>query len=541
MQVDITNFQQIYPKVVEQIKNCTFIALDIEFSGLFFNSNCMPSLFDSLEDRYKKLRTNVSNFIPIQLGISTFTKHETRNDYIAQTFSFFCCPRPYGPQVNCFSMEVGAIEFLSENCFDFNRFAKVGIPFLNETQEKIFKSYMNDRTRIDISHSVMDKLVELRGFISDWVATLPVKGGRKYGQSSFPYQQFVNPLSNFLIIDHLRNDFKAFWILLREDNVYVYSVSPIERKQLLNNVKAEEEEVINSCVGLSRLVKVLIDSNKPIIGNNMMVDMVMLYQHYIDTLPGDLQTFKDQLLKNFNSIYDIKAIISNIRKHFPAYEDDISARNLGELYRKLSAPSFIRESPYQPLILRDDDLKCDVVNRCHDAGSDAYATGYVFLRICAMIATAKAENKIKEISPQWESFISPLACFKNKINLIRAAFHYMDLEVKSQVAARPEWLVLRCRDSSQSITLPQIYGMFASYSTTIDFRPISKNEILLAIGNFKSAREIIEKFRKDKNYKITQYNLIKDSKYGRLVLWSTLIVGAGVAGYCTLKLFNQRS
>ncbi|XP_015789672.1 pre-piRNA 3'-exonuclease trimmer [Tetranychus urticae] len=540
MNVDCSNFTAVLPKVIEEIQKCNFIAIDIEFSGLFCNADCTPSLFDSLEERYVKLRNNVSSFIPVQLGISLFTKSEGKNEFKVNTYSFYCCPRFYGPPISCFSLETGAIEFLADNSFDFNKFARYGIPFLNKPQEETFRKFMKEKfISFDLSYSMIDRLIDIRKQIKEWMILLPVRDGCRHGENTFPYQPFTNPLINYLLIDHLRKEYKNFWITQQGDKLFIKTVSHAERKQLMSSIEKEENDVIDSCIGLTKLVNVIIESGKPIVGNNMMVDLTMLYHHFIEPMPVNLQHFKKEILKNFPVIYDVKSIIFNVKKYFPAYEDSLSARNLEDLYEKLSKPSFTSSSKFQSTIIRDDSKDCDNGNHYHDAGFDAYITGYVFLRVCALIAEYESDKCILEPVVEWESLIRPITPFKNKINLIRAAYHFMDLEAKSQKAVRPEWLVLRCRDKSTSISIAQIYNTFSSASTTIDFKQISKSEIVLAVGNFRTARDLIEKYRKDKNYMITRYNFIRDSTAGRLLLWTTLIIGAGSTGYLVHKVMSK--
>ena len=55
------------------------LALDLEFTGLYLNGKDKPSLFDSLEKRYKICRLACQSFIPCQIGLSFFTKDATQN------------------------------------------------------------------------------------------------------------------------------------------------------------------------------------------------------------------------------------------------------------------------------------------------------------------------------------------------------------------------------------------------------------------------------------------------------------------------------
>lgn len=67
MDVTRQNFREVYDTVEKSISDSTFIAIDGEFSGVT-NSSFNITNFDSPEERYHKLRHNISDFLLMQFG-----------------------------------------------------------------------------------------------------------------------------------------------------------------------------------------------------------------------------------------------------------------------------------------------------------------------------------------------------------------------------------------------------------------------------------------------------------------------------------------
>uniref|UniRef100_T1L5Y1 Uncharacterized protein n=1 Tax=Tetranychus urticae TaxID=32264 RepID=T1L5Y1_TETUR len=93
-------------------------------------------------------------------------------------------------------IETGAIEFLADNLFDFNKFARYGIPFLNKPQEETFSKCMKEKfISFDLSYSMIDRLIDIRKQIKEWMILLPVRDGCRHGENTFPYQSFAKMLN----------------------------------------------------------------------------------------------------------------------------------------------------------------------------------------------------------------------------------------------------------------------------------------------------------------------------------------------------------
>lgn len=131
------NFSSLFPRIEECIKECDFLAIDTEFTGLHATREDTVSLFDTIEERYCKLKKFASTFIICQLGLSTFTRDsEYPHKYVSSSFNFYVCPRTMGSLDRRFSFQASNIDFLCEHKFDFNKMFYEGIHHINTLEEE---------------------------------------------------------------------------------------------------------------------------------------------------------------------------------------------------------------------------------------------------------------------------------------------------------------------------------------------------------------------------------------------------------------------
>ncbi|EPY85238.1 poly(A)-specific ribonuclease-like domain containing protein [Camelus ferus] len=104
MDVGADEFEQSLPLLQELVLGADFLGLDIEFTGL---------------------RSNLSR--PQQIR------------YVAHSCNFFLFPTTFGILDSEFSFQASSIQFLNRYGFDYNKFLKKGIPYMNEEQEKTIK------------------------------------------------------------------------------------------------------------------------------------------------------------------------------------------------------------------------------------------------------------------------------------------------------------------------------------------------------------------------------------------------------------------
>ena len=57
---------------MESIEQASFVSFDFEFTGFETELSSKPNPFDTLDQRYKKIKHSVEHFEAIELGLSCF-------------------------------------------------------------------------------------------------------------------------------------------------------------------------------------------------------------------------------------------------------------------------------------------------------------------------------------------------------------------------------------------------------------------------------------------------------------------------------------
>jgi hypothetical protein len=68
----------------------------------------------------------------------------------------------------------------------------------------------------------------------------------------------------------------------------------MQRKALEENKekhKSLEEDMMDSLLGFSRLFKLLVELQKPIVGHNILLDLMIMYNQFHEQLPSKLNLF----------------------------------------------------------------------------------------------------------------------------------------------------------------------------------------------------------------------------------------------------------
>jgi len=74
-----SNFSVLLPLIEDCINRSEFLAVDTEFTGLAAQPSDEPSFFDTIEERYQKMKRCAQTFIICQFGLSAFVKDPEAN------------------------------------------------------------------------------------------------------------------------------------------------------------------------------------------------------------------------------------------------------------------------------------------------------------------------------------------------------------------------------------------------------------------------------------------------------------------------------
>ena len=157
----------------------------------------------------------------------------------------------------------------------------------------------------------------------------------------------------------------------------------------------------NAEVGFTRVIQMLIDAKKPLVAHNPQFDVAFLFEQFIAPMPDSFIEFCLQWKKHFPIIYDTKALFYEVKqdvgRNFSNLEDIFKKVRTDKKYSNNLAVSFD--------ISADEQFGSYITNaQAHNAGYDAYMTGYVFatlakkLEIDQLLAQS-AINKEDESKP----------------------------------------------------------------------------------------------------------------------------------------------
>ena len=134
-----TSFAEQLPLVIESINNADYVAIDCEFSGHTASLESAMNDYDTIEEKYQKLRCAINRFIAFQVGICTYTWCDEGKKYLYRPFCFYVWP---SCKLSDRSMmfQSSAVSFLVKNNFDFNMLFDKGVPFSRLTKKSDLNS-----------------------------------------------------------------------------------------------------------------------------------------------------------------------------------------------------------------------------------------------------------------------------------------------------------------------------------------------------------------------------------------------------------------
>nr|CAD7595996.1 unnamed protein product [Timema genevievae] len=291
-EVLLSNFEEIFPKIEEDFRNATFIALDAEFSGGINPSQEInkPSLFDNGRERYHKLRQCLGGYIVLQIGLTSFRFCRQGNAYVSTTYNFHIFPRSFFSLDNSFLCQASSLEFLSRHNFDFNKFVYEGLPYLSQSQEshlrqELCEGHLFQDLERTVSLDDERVLQEECSRVCEWVASAVLGDSILLGRENL---QRRGKSLVYMLHKELRKRFLSVWTFPETGLVLVKKVSADERSDLVDLERKSsslEHDVIKSMLGFSRVFKLLTELGKPLVGHNLLLDLALMYAQFHEPLP----------------------------------------------------------------------------------------------------------------------------------------------------------------------------------------------------------------------------------------------------------------
>lgn len=132
VEVDLTNVTNVLPSLMLAIKTSSFIALDLELSGL---GNRKLLTTPNIEERYKHICEVANSRSILALGVSCFKLQDSPNNvaYLSQSFNIVSMC------LDNYIIEPISIKFLVDHGFNFNRQYSSGLPYHRFNMEHDFQ------------------------------------------------------------------------------------------------------------------------------------------------------------------------------------------------------------------------------------------------------------------------------------------------------------------------------------------------------------------------------------------------------------------
>jgi len=349
MDVVRSNFVTTLPQIKDDIYASDFISFDTEFSGL--GQNRHHNLFDTLEERYKKMKDSCMDYAVLQVGICCFIKKEDgTNGYKCRSYNFYTFPYkvngvPRGVVSDkVFSFQPSAFHFLAGHGFDFNKWIREGISYmtleeesafmeaLNENKEPSSQSNSGDQASSRSTNNTRNIPDEHKEFIDNVVKNLTEflvdHGSEKLDLE--PCSSYRRKLIYETIKSMRVDGIKTSTCLVSEHTSDRYiSITKICQEEK----EKEEQGLKDEAVGFSKVIQYLIRSKKPIIGHNALIDIIHILRHFVASLPDELSDFKLMVSELVPSVYDTKLIANDPRfKEIITCKKFISIQSLAITY-----------------------------------------------------------------------------------------------------------------------------------------------------------------------------------------------------------------
>ncbi|XP_049621424.1 poly(A)-specific ribonuclease PNLDC1 [Suncus etruscus] len=504
MDVGADEFEQNLPLLQELVLGADFVGLDIEFTGLRSNL-ARPqqiSLFDLPAEWYLKTRRSVQQFTICQIGLSMFSSIEGEtNKYLAHSCNFFLFPTTFGVLDSEFSFQASSVQFLNQYGFDYNKFLKNGIPYMNEEQEKRIKhSILSgnwtvrsslDKDQIKVVIDEVTRWLDLAKE-GDWMTLPGIAGFQAFEVQLVLHQALPN-----------------IWTVLKDQGVTVKKVSQQQRWYLENASSKRKscwrEKILLSARGFSVFFQMLVKAQKPLVGHNMMMDLLHLHEKFFQPLPESYDQFKINIHSLFPVLIDTKNVTKDIWKelNFPR------ASNLSEVYQVLNSDLNPSKSSGPVIVHASKCEKYVETQYPHEAAYDAFLCGSVLLKVAHLLLQRVHGGAMPTPAPSFPLYLDVLAPYVNQVNLIRAGVPKINFSGPDYPSIRPPILILSVHQWP-GVSEQQVYCVFQNLCK-FDVRRLARGQFLLLTNKFKDARSILKEYRDHPTLQVSLYRYWRHS------------------------------
>lgn len=514
MDITIKNFNQSLPEIVSTIKECDFIAIDTELSGLMRDRS--QNIFDSPEERFSKAIESSKGYFIMQFGLSCFKLCDGHH-YTNRTYNFYIFPQAnscYGDKDRTFSIQAHAIQFLTEHGFDFNKLFREGVSYLTFQEKKNLtaqlKSETKNREKVKINNNGLPDFVpttmadnckvwlkKIEQFLEKRRKQANISDSLELEECSTAHKRAImkrilecQPFFNSILTSVKYNSVK------NDGYLVVTHVDPLVKEE-------DQRNDLTTAKGFLEVLEQIILNKKPIVGHNLALDLIHIINQFMEPLSDDYNSFKEICHSLFPLIYDTKFIAHNLID--PKTLTNNQSR-LSDLYQQLQDSDIMTRIEVEHL----GELFCRK-QLPHQAGFDAYMSGYCFLALCQSYLNEKRKFKFKKekseskrLSIAKDSLI--IQEFSNKIHFSYSYdFKYYNLCEEEHEPIRTHVFYI---EHPNTWVLNDIFRVFQEFGG-VSVGKLSKTSALCALRNPENAKLVLKRIKQieksSSNHKIYTY------------------------------------
>ncbi|KAL7642334.1 UNVERIFIED_CONTAM: hypothetical protein RMT77_006895 [Armadillidium vulgare] len=538
MDIGVDNFDEILPVILQDIKNCSFISIDLEFTGLLSDSSFRRSLLDSATSLYEKEAKNLENISVCQIGLSIFKGLKDINSYYVSTYNIYIRPRELLSVDDRILWQTSSLDFLRMCNFNYNKWLCEGVPCLREDQEsevrKLFSQFLSDDFNgFMFPKEVIQKLKEVK----KWAQESEVGSKREVElhNSSWVLLFFVKLISTELNV-------KASYI--KDTKVSLTLVESFEEENLKEEALRTLEVVVDQSKGFVKIFNELGKAKVPIIFHNGLLDLLLIYKQFYKSLPKTFSVFCRDIHEKFPLVYDTKQLAFKLGVKVKENRFGNENRNLDE-EKFLIDTSLMgvkkdldkhKSTLFRPQIIHSSDTPkySDGTEYLHEAGYDSFITGYCFLHLSHIYEMLQYESAKfhRPLSPR-ELTLS-MKEWSNEIPIQRAGVNYVTLDGRPVKMKTNSWYVVETRNPFRRIT-PEIVASSLNLFGSLDIVQRNKRSVILIAHRRSVMNDILRVLRDDNNFSVTKYNSVRHSMVVRSLAWSCALLSTGISTWCLVK------
>jgi hypothetical protein len=523
-EITIDNFDSKLSEITYNLQKANFIAIDLEFSGMHLEQD-EPSLKDSADQRYIKLKKAIQLFSPLQIGLSTFRHDSEQRCFVSDSYNFFLFPRNYGINLDLInSFQTSSVEFLSKYEFDFNKLIYKGIPYMNSKQEKALEA----KLRRNYFNSVLEKETDEKNVqrvcseITDWLLRASIGDFHEVTSKACD-------LPDFILHKELRNRFESIWTHQNGTKIVVERISGTKRVELENSDPNDTRKMINLMLGFTRIFRLIVQFKKPLIFHNGFMDILFLYEKFYEPLPETFGLFKNRVNNMFPLMYDTKLISLEIKKiHAKEMKEFYDSTVLEHLYNCLQRESVKKAVIYMPNVKHSQNSFNYGIKSCpHEAGFDAHMTGLVFLKLAHILASLDSKSCFNIRPNNMNDYFLAMKAYENKTPLMNASLSFINFSGPNPPCTNTKVLFV---ESTRRAPLsgPELVRIFSNYGTA-EVEMNSRNSAFVTVECQSSAIYIETGIKSNhKHLVIKPYSFWKHSKYSKILGVSALAAASAL-------------